>query len=118
MNDDEYAIWAVFLWPGGHHHAAWRLQHSTGDDMHSFANYKQMAQAAERAKLDVVFLGDLLAVWPLPWEHLSRTARAARLEPLTLAGALSQVTSEIGIVATASTSFSDPYTIARQFGSL
>ena len=53
MNDDEYAIWAVFLWPGGHHHAAWRLQHSTGDDMHSFANYKQMAQAAERAKLDV-----------------------------------------------------------------
>src|SRR6202161_4781320 len=102
------AIWAAFLWPGGHHHAAWRLPDSTGDDLHSFENYRRMAQAAEAAKLDVVFLGDLLAVWPLPWEHLARTARAARLEPITLAGALSQVTSEIGIVATASTSFSEP----------
>jgi FMN-dependent oxidoreductase (nitrilotriacetate monooxygenase family) len=118
MTDRGPAIWAAFLWPGGHHHAAWRLPDSTGDDLHSFENYRRMAQAAEAAKLDVVFLGDLLAVWPLPWEHLARTARAARLEPITLAGALSQVTSEIGIVATASTSFSEPYTVARQFGSL
>ena len=118
MTKADYAIWAAFLWPGGHHHAAWRLPDSAGDDMHSFENYARMARAAEAAKLDVVFLGDLLAVWPLPWEHLGRTARAARLEPLTLAGALSQVTEEIGIVATASTSFSEPFNIARQFGSL
>jgi N-acetyl-S-(2-succino)cysteine monooxygenase len=114
----EPAIWATFLWPGGHHHAAWRLPYSSGDDMHSFENYRRMAQAAERAKLDVLFLGDLLAVWPLPWEHLCRTARAARLEPLTLLGALAAVTEEIGLVATASTSFNEPYNTARQFASL
>jgi FMN-dependent oxidoreductase (nitrilotriacetate monooxygenase family) len=118
VNRADHAIWAAFLWPGGHHHAAWRLPYSVGDDMHSFENYRRMAQAAERAKLDVVFLGDLLAVWPLPWEHLAQTARAARLEPLTLAAALSQVTDEIGIVATASTSFTEPFNVARQFGSL
>ena len=66
MTNSEYAIWAAFLWPGGHHHAAWRLPDSTGDDLHSIENYRRMARAAERAKLDVVFLGDLLAIWPLP----------------------------------------------------
>ncbi len=118
MTPNKQAIWAAFFWPGGHHHAAWRLADSTGDDMHEFENYRRAAQAAEAAKLDTIFLGDLLAVWPLPWEHLAQTARAARLEPLTLAAALSQVTREIGIIATASTSFTEPYNIARQFGSL
>jgi FMN-dependent oxidoreductase (nitrilotriacetate monooxygenase family) len=114
----DHAICAAFLWPGGHHHAAWRLAYSTGDDMHSFENYRRMAQACERGKLDVVFLGDLLAIWPLPWEYLSRTARAARLEPITLLGALAPLTEHIGLVATASTSFSEPYNVARQFASL
>lgn len=118
MSRDDYAIWAAFLWPGGHHQGAWRLPYSVGDDLHSFAKYKRMAQAAERAKLDVIFLGDMLATWVLPWELLGRTAMAARLEPTTLAGALTQVTEEIGIVATASTSFTEPFNIARQFGSL
>jgi len=118
MTNSEYAIWAAFLWPGGHHHAAWRLPDSTGDDLHSIENYRRMARAAERAKLDVVFLGDLLAIWPLPWELLARTARAARLEPIVLASALTQVTEEIGFVATASTSFNEPFNVARQFGSL
>lgn len=112
------AVWAAFLWPGGHHHGAWRLAGSSGDDLHSFDNYRRMAQAAERGKFDLVFLGDLLAVWPLPWEYLSRTARAGRLEPISLAGALATVTKDIGIAATASTSFSEPFNIARQFGSL
>jgi N-acetyl-S-(2-succino)cysteine monooxygenase len=118
MTNSDYAIWAAFLWPGGHHHAAWRLPDSTGDDLHSIENYRRMAQAAERAKLDVIFLGDLLAIWPLPWELLARTARAARLEPIVLASALTQVTEEIGFVATASTSFNEPFNVARQFGSL
>jgi FMN-dependent oxidoreductase (nitrilotriacetate monooxygenase family) len=112
------AIWAAFLWPGGHHHGSWRLPYSTGDDLHSFDNYVRMARDAERGKLDLIFLGDLLAIWPLSWEYLSRTARAARLEPITLAAALTTVTDRIGLVATASTTFSEPFNIARQFGTL
>src|ERR1700689_428171 len=105
MTDCGPAIWAAFLWPGGHHHAAWRLPYSTGDDLHSIENYRRMAQAAERAKLDVIFPGDLLAIWPLPWELLARTARAARLEPIVLASALTQVTEEIGFPGPAASSF-------------
>ena len=117
-NSRRHPVWAAFLWPGGHHHAAWRLPDSVGDDMHDFAIYQEMAKTAERGKLDVVFLGDLLAVWPLPWDVLSRTARAARMEPITMLGGLASVTSRIGLVATASTSFNEPFNIARQFASL
>jgi FMN-dependent oxidoreductase (nitrilotriacetate monooxygenase family) len=112
------AVWAAFLWPGGHHHGAWRLPGSTGADLMSFENYKQMALDCERGKFDVVFLGDRLDAWPLPTEYLARTARAARLETLTLTGALAAVTSRIGLVATASTTFSEPFNLARQIGSL
>jgi FMN-dependent oxidoreductase (nitrilotriacetate monooxygenase family) len=115
---DEHAIWAAFIWPGGHHHGAWRLPDERGEDLLSFDVYKRMALEAERGKFDVVFLGDRLDSWPLPVEYLARTARAARLETLTLTGALAAVTERIGIVATASTTFSEPFNIARQIGGL
>lgn len=115
---DEQAIWAAFIWPGGHHHGAWRLPDSTGDDLMSFDNYRTMAREAERGKFDVVFLGDRLDSWPLPPEYLARTARAARLETLTLSAGLLAATESIGVVATASTTFSEPFNIARQIGSL
>lgn len=112
------AIWAAFLWPGGHHHGAWRLPDSTGAELMSFDNYKRMAQEAERGKFDLIFLGDRLDSWPLPTEFLARTARAARLETVTLTAALAAVTEKIGLVATASTTFSEPFNLARQIGSL
>lgn len=112
------AAWTAFLWPGGHHHGAWRLPGSNGDDLMSFENYKQMALAAERGCFDAVFLGDRLDSWPLPDEYLARTARGARLETLTLAAALLTATTKIGVVATASTTYSEPFNIARQIGSL
>lgn len=112
------AIWAAFLWPGGHHHGAWRLPDSTGAELMSFDNYKRMAQEAERGKFDLIFLGDRLDSWPLPTEFLARTARAARLETVTLTAALATVTEKIGLVATASTTFSEPFNLARQMGSL
>lgn len=115
---DEHAIWAAFIWPGGHHHGAWRLPDSDGDDLMSFENYRRAAQEAERGKFDVFFLGDRLDAWPLPTDFLARTARAARLETLTLSGALAAATQDIGIVATASTTFSEPFNLARQIGSL
>lgn len=84
----------------------------------SFENYKRMTLAVESGKFDAVFLGDRLDSWPLPDEFLARTARGARLETLTLAASLLTATSKIGVVATASTTFSDPFNIARQIGSL
>ena len=118
MSRRGHAVWAAFLWPAGHHHAAWRLPDSRSDEVHSLDMYLEMARTAERGKLDVVFLGDLLAMWPLPRDLLARTSRAARFEPITVLGAMAAVTERIGLVATASTSFNEPFTIARQFGSL
>ena len=112
------AIFAAFLWPGGHHHAAWRLPSSRSDEMHSYELYARMARDAERGCFDVLFLGDLLAVWPVPWPVLAQTARAARIEPLTMCAALATVTEHIGLVATMSTSFNEPVNVARQMGSL
>ena len=112
------AVWALFLWPGGHHHGAWRLPDSTGADLMSFENYKRMAQEAEAAKLDIIFLGDRLDAWPLPNEYLAKTARGARLETITTIAALAAVTERIGLVATASTTFSEPFNLARMIGGL
>ena len=50
MSRNDYAIWAAFLWPGGHHQGAWRLPYSVGDDLHSVEKYKRMAQAGRASQ--------------------------------------------------------------------
>jgi N-acetyl-S-(2-succino)cysteine monooxygenase len=112
------AVWASFVWPGGQHHGAWRQPGSLGGDTHSFEAYKRGALAAERGVFDAFFLGDRLDNWPLPDHLLARTARGPRLETITVTSMLAGVTSKIGLVATASTSFTEPFNIARQMGSL
>ena len=84
-----------------------------------FAHYKRLAQTAERAKFDMVFLAD-------GWsgrsrsgsDALSRSGQIVHFEPLTLLSALSAVTEHVGLVATASTTYNEPYHIARKFASL
>ncbi|XXR78547.1 LLM class flavin-dependent oxidoreductase [Sorangium sp. So ce394] len=84
----------AFIPATGHHVAAWRHPDAQADGGHSFKHYKRVAQAAEAAKLDAVFLADSAAVWggASDLESLSRSARAASFEPITLLSALSAVT--------------------------
>src|SRR5258708_4274269 len=78
-----------------------------------------MAQTAERAKFDMVFRADGVAVRRgSDVEALSRDGKIVHFEPLTLLSALSAVTEHIGLVATASTTYNEPYHIARKFASL
>jgi alkanesulfonate monooxygenase len=78
-----------------------------------------MTQAAERAKFDMVFLADNVCVRDANMEALSRSAQyIANFEPITLLAALSSLTSHIGLVATASTSYNEPFHVARKFASL
>src|SRR5690606_32348621 len=83
-------------------------------------HYKQLAQTAERGKFDLVFVADSPAGWERAKdpEALRRSSQGAHFEPVTLWAALSQVTSHIGFVATASTTYEDPYFLARKFASL
>lgn len=110
----------AFLYPTGHHLAAWRhpdAVRGAGLDIH---HYRALAQAAEAARFDLIFLADGVGTRGSDPEVLSRTAHSyvSQFEPLTLLSALSSVTEHIGLVATASTSFNEPFHIARKFASL
>jgi FMN-dependent oxidoreductase (nitrilotriacetate monooxygenase family) len=110
----------AFLYPTGHHIAAWRHADSLVDAGRNFRHYVQLAQAAEAAKFDLIFLADGAGTRGDNVDFLSRTAHSyvAQFEPLTLLSALAAVTERIGLVGTASTTFNEPYHIARKFASL
>lgn len=110
----------AFLYPTGHHIAAWRHPDSQVDAGRNFRHYVRLAQAAEAAKFDLIFLADGAGTRGDNVDFLSRTAHSyvAQFEPLTLLSALAAVTERIGLVGTASTTFNEPYHIARKFASL
>ncbi|SCB45238.1 LLM class flavin-dependent oxidoreductase [Rhizobium multihospitium] len=110
----------AFLYPTGHHIAAWRHPQTQADAGSNFAHYVELAQIAEAAKFDLIFLADGVGTRGSDTEALHRTAQryVAQFEPITLLSALAAVTKNIGFVATASTSFNEPYHIARKFASL
>ena len=109
----------VFFNPTGHHVASWRHAESQKDAGINFAHYVEIAQTAERGKFDMIFFADSVSVRRASMEALSRSAQyIANFEPLTLLSALSVVTEHIGLTATASTSYNEPYHVARKFASL
>jgi alkanesulfonate monooxygenase SsuD/methylene tetrahydromethanopterin reductase-like flavin-dependent oxidoreductase (luciferase family) len=109
----------AFFHPTGHHVAAWLAEGSQIDAGTNFEHYVRLAQTAERAKFDLVFLADAIATRDGNVEGLSRWPQyMAYFEPLTLLSALAAVTKNIGLVCTATTSYNEPYHIARKFASL
>ncbi|GGP22709.1 LLM class flavin-dependent oxidoreductase [Silvimonas iriomotensis] len=110
----------AFLMTAGHHVAAWRHPQARADGGIQFAHFKQIAQTAERAKFDAVFFADSAAVWGAGAEQeaQSRSAQADHFEPITLLSALSAVTDHIGLIATVTTTYNEPYHLARKFASL
>jgi FMN-dependent oxidoreductase (nitrilotriacetate monooxygenase family) len=106
----------AFLMPTGHHVAAWRHPDVPADAGLSFKHYKHLAQIAEAAKFDTLFIADSVAA--ATGDVASRMARSDHFEPLTLVSALSAVTERIGLIVTATTSYNEPYHVARKFASL
>ena len=105
----------AFLANSGHHVAAWRHPKAQADASLDFDYFRQVAQTAERGRFDALFVADVVALWGHHLDALSRTARGEHFEPLTLMAALAAVTSRIGLIATATTSYNEPYHIARKF---
>ncbi|MFM0594915.1 LLM class flavin-dependent oxidoreductase [Paraburkholderia dilworthii] len=108
----------AFLMETGHHIAAWRHPDAQADGGLNFEHYAQVARIAEQARFDAIFFADSVSVRDTNLASLSRTARADHFEPLTLLSALSVVTRNIGLIATVSTTFNEPYNLARKFASL
>lgn len=109
----------AFFNPTGHHVASWRHPNAQADAGINFEHYIQIARTAERGKMDMLFLADNISVREGSNEAIARSAQyIANFEPITLLSALAAVTDRIGLISTASTSYNEPYHIARKFASL
>ena len=108
----------AFMRPVSIHTGAWRYPGAWRDANFNFAHLKRFAQTLERARFDAFFMADHLAVLNMPIEALQRSHTVTSFEPFTLLSALAQHTKHIGLVATASTTFDEPFHIARRFASL
>jgi hypothetical protein len=103
----------LFIYPAGHHEAAWRYRRSSPERVFDIGFYQDLAQRAEAAKFDAIFFAD----GPSLPENVRYSARV-RFEPLTWLAAIAAVTQKIGLIATASTTYNQPYNLARLFASL
>ena len=108
---------AFFFNPQGDHRISWRHQRAPQREVFDLAYFQKLAAAAEAAKFDTVFVADHLGMWDTFESNVAHYANA-RLEPITLLSALAASTSNIGLLATASASYTEPYNIARMFASL
>jgi FMN-dependent oxidoreductase (nitrilotriacetate monooxygenase family) len=103
----------AFLMSTGHHEASWRLPESDPFAHLDVAHFQRLAQIAERGRLDSVFFADS----PVLWGDIGRRPSGA-IEPTVLLTAIAMATSRIGLVATASTTYNDPFNLARRFASV
>lgn len=93
--------------------SGWRHPDVPADASVSFPFYKQQAQTAEAGKFDLLFIADGLYINEQSIPHFLN-----RFEPITILSALAAATTHIGLVGTLSSSYSEPFTVARQFGSI
>lgn len=109
----------LFMMGEGHHVAAWRdpgVRKGTTLDIQHFVD---IAKTGERGFFDFLFTADTNAIfYGDDLEQLRRTTAPLRLEPLTLLSALAMATEHIGLICTATTTYLDPFHVARQFASL
>ena len=103
----------LFIQSRGHHEASWRHPASSPCSLFDIRYYQDLAQKAEAGLFDSLFFADQLALGA-DIAHGPRTG----LEPLTVLAALAVSTSRIGLIATASTTYTEPFNLARQFASL
>jgi FMN-dependent oxidoreductase (nitrilotriacetate monooxygenase family) len=104
----------AFIWPNGYHESAWRV---VPDDVHGVLGldyYAGIARTAERGLLDAVFLADNLAIAEYRVTHLPQT----QFDPISVLSALAATTDHIGLIGTGSTTYSQPWDLARRFATL
>ncbi len=109
----------AFVHETGQHVAAWRHPEAYAESGTVFAQAMDVARTAERGKFDLLFLADSAAVSVFgTQESRGRMGKMVKFEPITLLSALAAVTSHLGLVATCTSTYNEPYTLARQFASL
>src|SRR5258708_11214947 len=108
----------AFMRPVSIHTGAWRYPGAWPDANFNFSHIKRLIRKLESGKFDAFFMADHLAVLNMPIDALKRSHTVTSFEPFTLLSALAAVTDHIGLIATGSTTFDEPYHVARRFASL
>ncbi|HWU02523.1 MAG TPA: LLM class flavin-dependent oxidoreductase [Novosphingobium sp.] len=118
MPADRQLHLGAFMRPISIHTGAWRYPGAAVDANFNFPLIRRLAHRLEAAKFDAFFMADHLALLNMPNDALKRSHTATSFEPFTLLSALATATERIGLVATASTTYDEPFHIARRFASL
>jgi alkanesulfonate monooxygenase SsuD/methylene tetrahydromethanopterin reductase-like flavin-dependent oxidoreductase (luciferase family) len=119
MSNRKRMVLGAYVNPSGHHVASWRHPRAQADAHVSIDHYLEVARTLERSRFDLIFLADSNKVRVANMDALRRSTQfVAYFEPLTLLSALAMATTKLGLVATASTSWDQPFHIARKFASL
>jgi len=109
----------MFLRPAGHHLAAWRHPSAQADAGVNFRHFVDIARTAERGLFDMLFSADSATANAVFNDRgLRRMSYVAWIEPFTLLASLAAVTTHIGLACTASTTYEEPFSLARRFASL
>lgn len=116
MTENKQMSLGLFIQELGHHFTAWRHPSVQKEQVLSFKHIKNLALKAENAKFDAVFIADWLAVGDIT-DTFEQSAHL-QLEPFTLLSGLAAVTDKIGLIGTVSTTYNEPFNVARKFASL
>ena len=108
----------AFMRPTTIHTGGWRYPGAYADSNFNFDHIRRFAERLEEATFDGFFMADHMAVLNMPVEALRRSATPTSFEPFTLLSALAVCTRHLGLMATGSTTYDEPYHIARRFASL
>ena len=112
---ENHLVLTVFMLVAGYHKDSWRLEGTRSEELTELGLVTELTQMCERAKLDAVFFGDVVDATTILQGDIMMTGL---YEPLTTLSALAAQTSKIGLIGTSSTSFSDPFVLARQMSGL
>ncbi len=118
MSEDRKLRLGAFMRPISIHTGAWRYPGAYADANFNFDHIKRFAQTLERGRFDGFFMADHLSVLNMPMDALKRSHTVTSFEPMTLLSALAVATEHLGLIATGSTTYEEPYHVARRFASL
>jgi FMN-dependent oxidoreductase (nitrilotriacetate monooxygenase family) len=108
----------MFYWNCGHHIAAWRHPGGYPDSGYNLPHLIELAQLSERGLFDMFFMADSVTFWRGTLDAMTRDSYCTWIEPFTLMASLAQHTKHIGLVCTATSTYEQPYFLARRFASL
>ncbi len=118
MSNSRQLRLGAFMRPVSIHTAAWRYPGGLPDANFNFQHLARFAQTLEHGRFDAFFTADHLAVLNMPIEALKRSATVTSFDPFILLPALAVVAEHLGLIATASTTYNEPYHVARKFAPL